>query len=166
MKQKLLLSRIDTKAIGEAIARMEKACSSEIRVHIEPKLRGRDIRWVAERTFERLGMTRTRLRNGVLLFVAAEDQQFAILGDQGIDEHVPPNFWNDVVASVADRFKKEQFTEGILEAVERVGSQLCLYFPIQAGDVNELSNEVSFGRADDEDGPRPAPGPRDPQPRQ
>jgi uncharacterized membrane protein len=165
MKQKDLLSHIDTKAIVEAIAGVEKACSSEVRVHIEPKLRGRDIRAVAERTFERLGITRTRLRNGVLLFIAAEDQKFAILGDKGIDERVPPNFWNDTAAALTERFKHQEFTLGILEAIEKVGSQLACYFPNQQGDVNELSNEVSFGNATEDRGDPPPTGASDHQPR-
>lgn len=145
MKQKDLISHIDRAAIERAIKDTESACSSEIRVHIEPKLRGRDILDIARRSFERLGMTRTALRNGVLLFIAAEDQKFAILGDQGINERVPEHFWDDICANLASRFREQHFTEGILEAIQAAGAQLVCHFPTQRGDVNELSNEVSFG---------------------
>lgn len=145
MKQKELIKSIDKKAIEAAIHATEAACSSEIRVHVEPRLRGRDVLDVARRTFERLGMTRTKLRNGVLLFIAAEDQKFAILGDQGIDSQVPENFWDQISEKLTERFRHQQFTEGILEAVEAAGAQLVRHFPIQRGDVNELSNEVTFG---------------------
>ena len=72
-----------------AIGTAEKNTSGEIRVHIQPRVGNADIRTVAERTFERLGMTKTELRNGVLLFIACEEQRFVILGDRGIDEKVP-----------------------------------------------------------------------------
>src|SRR5687768_16601965 len=104
MKQKDLLGQIDSAKIVEAIHRIEQCSSSEVRVHIDPKLRGRDIRTVAERTFERLGMTRTAQRNSVLLFIAAEEQQFTILGDQGIHERVPPHFWEDVAEKISGHF--------------------------------------------------------------
>lgn len=145
MKQKELIKSIDKKAIEAAIHATEAACSSEIRVHVEPRLRGRDVLDVARRTFERLGMTRTKLRNGVLLFIAAEDQKFAILGDQGIDSQVAENFWDQISEKLTERFRHQQFTEGILEAIEAAGAQLVCHFPIQRGDVNELNNEVTFG---------------------
>ena len=145
MKQKELISRIDPKAIVEAITQTEKSCSTEIRVHVEPRLRGGDILEVAKRTFERLGMTRTRLRNGVLLFIAAEEQRYAILGDQGIHEKVGDEFWQAVANHIHEHFKAGEFTEGIVQAIGEVGSQLACHFPLHAGDINELANEVSFG---------------------
>jgi uncharacterized membrane protein len=39
-------------------------------------------------------------------------------------------------------FKKGNFCKGILNAVEQAGKILSSHFPIQPGDVNELSNEV------------------------
>lgn len=151
MKKKELMQNLDPARIVEAIHRAEQACSGEIRVHLDPKLHGRDIRTVAERTFERLGMTRTTRRNGVLLYIAAEEQEFTILGDQGINDRVGPGFWDAVAARLMERFKSEQFTEGIVEAVEMVGAQLSANFPRQAGDVNELANEVTFGSDESHD---------------
>ena len=65
MHQKDFLALLDQQRVVEAIGTAEKQTSGEIRVHIQPKAHG-DIRAVAERTFERLGMTKTALRNGVL----------------------------------------------------------------------------------------------------
>lgn len=142
MKQKELLSRIDHKRVEEAIARAEQETSGEIRVHIQPKA-GDDIRKVAERTFERLGMTRTAARNGVLLFIASEENRFAILGDTGINAREPEGFWDGIAANLTSRFKAGQFTDGIVEAIESAGRELAVFFPRQKGDVNELTNEIS-----------------------
>lgn len=143
MKKKEFLATIDQPKIVDAILDAEKLTSGEIRVHIQPKA-GNDIRKFAEKTFERLGMTKTALRNGVLLFIASEEQSFVILGDRGIDEKVPAGFWDDIAAKLTIRFKAGQFTEGIVEAIRSVGEHLGHYFPRAAADVDELSNEIDI----------------------
>jgi uncharacterized membrane protein len=141
MEQKEFLERLDQKRIVDAIAEAESRTSGEIRVHVQPKA-GDDIRNFAERTFERLGMTKTKLRNGVLLFIASEDNQFVILGDKGIDDNVPSGFWDQIAAKLTIRFKAGEFTEGIVDAIIAAGEQLRTYFPHEADDVDELSNEI------------------------
>ncbi len=143
MQQKEFLARLDQKRIVDAITEAESRTSGEIRVHVQPKA-GDDIRNVAERTFERLGMTKTNLRNGVLLFIASEENRFVILGDKGIDESVPAGFWDEIAAKLTIRFKAGEFTEGIIAALTAAGEQLRTYFPHEADDVDELPNEVSI----------------------
>lgn len=143
MHQKEFLESLDQDRIVKAIATAEGMCSGEIRVHIQPKAHG-EIRPVAERTFERLGMTKTELRNGVLLFIACEEQRFVILGDKGIDEKVPAGFWDEIAAKLTIRFKHGEFTDGIVEAIHSAGEELRHYFPRAHGDVNELANEINI----------------------
>src|SRR5205085_488704 len=137
------LAQLDQKRIVDAISEAESRTSGEIRVHVQPKA-GDDIRNVAERTFERLGMTKTNLRNGVLLFIASEENKFVILGDKGIDDVVPAGFWNEIAAKLTIRFKAGELTEGIVDAITAAGEQLRIYFPHEADDVDELSNDVSI----------------------
>lgn len=143
MKQSEFLAQLDQKRIVEAISAAEKRTSGEIRVHVQPKAHG-DIRAVAERTFERLGMTRTALRNGVLLFIACEEQRFVILGDRGIDEEAPAGFWDDIAAKLTIRFKAGEFTDGIVEAIHSAGEELRHDFPRLDADVDELTNEINI----------------------
>lgn len=142
MKQQDFLSQLDQLRIVEAIRAAEMRTSGEIRVHVQPKATGGEIRWVAERTFERLGMTKTALRNGVLLFIATEERRFVILGDKGIDEKVPAGFWDAIAAKLTIRFQNGEFTDGIVEALAAAGEQLAEFFPRAAGDVNELPDEI------------------------
>jgi len=142
MDQKEFLAQVDQTRIVEAIRAAEMNTSGEIRVHVQPKARGGELRWVAERTFERLGMTKTAARNGVLLFIAAEEQRFVILGDRGIDEKVPAGFWDEIAAKLTIRFKNGELTEGIVEAVTAAGEQLKDYFPRAGDDVNELPDDI------------------------
>lgn len=143
MQQKELLSKLDQQRIVDAIARAEEKTSGEIRVHIQPKVLGGDVRKAAERTFERLGMTKTAERNGVLLFISSGDNRFAILGDSGINEKEPAGFWDEIAAKLTIRFKAGAFTDGIVEAIESAGRELAVFFPRQTHDVNELTNEIS-----------------------
>jgi uncharacterized membrane protein len=142
MKQKEFLDQLDRPRIVAAIGSAEGLTSGEIRVHVQPRARGGDLRSVAEKTFERLGMTKTALRNGVLLFIASEEQQFVILGDRGIDEKVPHGFWDEIAAALAARFKAGDFTGGICDAIAAAGQHLASWFPRSASDVNELSDEI------------------------
>ena len=143
MKQKDFLAKLDEARIKEAIATAEKQTSGEIRVHVQPTAGGAEIRTVAEKTFERLGMTKTALRNGVLLFIASEEQRFVILGDRGIDERVPPGFWDDIIARLTVRFKAGEFTDGIVEAIHSAGDELKADFPRHSADRDELTNEIN-----------------------
>ena len=143
MLQKEFLASLDAKRVVDAITSAELQTSGEIRVHVQPKATGGEIRPVAERTFERLGMTKTALRNGVLLFIACEEQRFVILGDKGIDDRVPAGFWDEIAAKLTIRFRNREFTDGIVEAITAAGEKLKAYFPRATGDVNELPNEIN-----------------------
>lgn len=141
MKQKDFLAQLDHDKIVKAIQEAERETSGEIRVHVQPKA-GRDIRNYAERTFERLGMTKTALRNGVLLFIASEQNRFVILGDSGIHDKVPPGFWDDIAARLTIRFKNGEFTDGIVEAILAAGEHLKAFFPRSEQDVDELPDDI------------------------
>ena len=143
MTQKEFLEKLDQDRIVKAIQNAEGQTSGEIRVHVQPK-GGADIRNFAERTFERLGMTKTSLRNGVLLFIASEDSRFVILGDRGIDQKVPPGFWDQIAAKLTIRFKNGEFTDGIVEAISAAGEHLKQYFPRATGDINELPDQIDI----------------------
>ena len=143
MNQKEFLASLDQQRIVAAIQEAERQTSGEVRVHVQPKATGGEIRHVAERTFERLGMTKTALRNGVLLFIATEERRFVILGDKGIDEKVPPGFWDEIAAKLTMRFSKGEFTDGIVDAIAAAGTQLREYFPRAEGDVNELADTIN-----------------------
>ena len=142
MRQKDFLAALDRTQIEDAIGTAERMTSGEIRVHVQPKAQG-DIRNTAERTFERLGMTKTKERNGVLLFIATEDQRFVILGDEGIDARVPAGFWDEIARQLHDRFQQGEFTNGIVDAIHSAGRELKTYFPRAHDDVDELTNEIN-----------------------
>ena len=134
----------DRAAIKAAIADAENATSGEIRLHLESRCKG-EVLDRAARVFEVLKMHETELRNGVLFYLATEDRQFAILGDGGINAVVPNDFWDEVRDTVIEGLAKGNAVEGLAAGIRLAGEQLAAHFPIAADDVNELSDDISFG---------------------
>ena len=133
--------------IENAISEAEKVTSGEIRVHLENTCDEKILdhtSWI----FEELEMHATEKRNGVLIYMAVEDKTFAIIGDAGINELVPADFWENIKEEMRAAFKQDRFKEGLLEAVNSIGIDLKVQFPIREDDENELPNAISFG--DDE----------------
>ena len=94
-------------------------------------------------------MNKTELRNGVLFYLAVKSRKFAILGDSGINAKVPEDFWDKIKEDMAAHFKKGEFTEGLVKGIEEAGKSLKAYFPYKSDDVNELSDDISFGNLKD-----------------
>ena len=131
--------------ISNAIRAAEMNTSGEIRVHIEKYCKG-DVLDRAAYVFEKMEMHKTQLRNGVLFYLAVEDHQFAILGDAGINQKVPEDFWETTKELVLSKFKEGNLTEGLTRGILMAGEQLKAHFPYLKNDVDELSNEISFGK--------------------
>jgi len=133
------------KQIVEAIKQAEYNTSGEIRVHIEKQCKI-DVLDRAANVFAMLKMHKTQLRNGVLFYLSIEDRKFAILGDAGINANVPENFWDSVKETVLEQFKIGNQTEGLIKGIIMAGEKLKIHFPYQKDDINELSDEISFGK--------------------
>lgn len=136
-------SATQVKEIQSAIQSAEENTSGEIRVHVENRCRT-DVLERARNIFNKLGMYRTKHRNGVLFHLAVVDRKFAIVGDEGIHKNVPEGFWEEVRDRMQKRFEKKEFTEGLCMGIEMTGKELKKYFSHSLSDRNELSNEVTF----------------------
>lgn len=145
MSAKNFFSYEQQAAIKQSIANAELNTSGEIRVHIDDKCKG-DVLDCAANMFHQLKMDATELRNGVLFYLAVSDHKFAILGDKGINEKVPADFWDHIKEVMLSHFKKQEFTEGLCKGIEMAGEKLKAHFPLQHNDTNELHNDVSFGK--------------------
>lgn len=145
MSAKKFFTTEQQKSIQQAIAKAELNTSGEIRVHIDDNCK-EDVLDKSANMFYQLKMDKTELRNGVLFYLAVSDKKFAILGDKGINEKVPSNFWDNIKEVMFEHFKQQQFTQGLCKGIEMAGEKLKIHFPLQSNDTNELENEVSFGK--------------------
>ena len=139
------LTKDEQLEVIHAIENAENNTSGEIRIHIESKCK-EDVLDRAANIFAKLKMHKTELRNGVLIYLATTDKKFAIIGDAGINAKVPEGFWDEIKESMSAKFKEAKFTEGLIIGVSMAGTKLKEFFPIQHDDINELSNEISFGQ--------------------
>ncbi len=143
-----ILSKEQEKTVMNAIKEAETNTSGEIRVHIEDRCKIGDPIKRAIEMFGELHMHETELRNGVIVYVAIKDHKLAVWGDEGIHKKVGQNFWNDVLATMQKYFSAKDYETGLSEAILMIGDNLKEYFPYQSNDLNELSDDISYGDSD------------------
>jgi len=131
--------------IVEAIKTAELNTSGEVRVHIESVCNG-DVLDRASQVFAKLEMHKTALRNGVLIYLAIETRTFAIIGDSGVNSVVPAGFWDGTKDLMISYFKTGDYATGLIQGILKAGEQLKAHFAYQDNDVNELPDDISFGK--------------------
>ncbi len=92
--------------------------------------------------FLEAGVTETRDRSGVLIYLSEAEHRAVILGDTGIHSRVESDEWQTDVDSLITAIQKGRAAAGLLEVVARIGGILETSFPPRADDENELSNQV------------------------
>ncbi len=143
-KAKDFFSKEEKLEIKKAILNAELDTSGEIRVHIENNCKG-EVLDRASYLFSKLNMNKTDLKNGVLFYLAIVNKKFAIIGDAGINKKVPEDFWKEIEKSMTEKFKTGDFTGGLIVGIAKAGERLKKHFPHHIDDINELSDEISFG---------------------
>lgn len=88
--------------------------------------------------FEALGLTATRDRTGILLYVSLADRRAEVLADIGIYAKAEPKVWDEVVALLVAGLKAGDPAAGFVSAIERTGQILAACLPPREHDVNEL----------------------------
>jgi uncharacterized membrane protein len=140
--QKAFLARLDLAALEAAIREAERATTGEIRVAVLPRVRG-GLEKAVRHAAEKLGMTRTTGRNGVLILVDPAHRAFLVWGDTAIHERVGEAFWKEVATAIEEKFRAGDFTGGLVRGIETAGRELAAHFPPgPGGHGNELSDSV------------------------
>ncbi|MBZ6075653.1 TPM domain-containing protein [Microvirga puerhi] len=99
-------------------------------------------REAAAREFLSRGLTRTRERTGVLLYIALAEHHAEILADVGIADRVAPDVWRDIIADLTRQIGDGHLTDGLVAAIQRTGAILAEHAPPRFDDVDELPNKV------------------------
>jgi len=141
MHHKEFVSKLDETRIVKAITEAERKSSGEIRVYVSHRRRTDPLKFARKR-FVELGMTQTRHRNAVLIYLVPLARQFAIVGDAGVHEKCGDAFWQQVSAGMGGLLKQGRFTEAILEAIQTIGDILAQHFPRDPNDRNELPDGI------------------------
>lgn len=114
------------------------------RLIISKKMKQQKVHERALRYFVESGVYNTVHRTGILIFVSVLEQRVELLADSGINELIPQEKWDKIVAHVVTGVKQKEPAKFLSEAISDCGDLLAEYFPIMADDENELSNEIEM----------------------
>lgn len=88
------------------------------------------------------GLTETKKRTGVLIYVSLFEHRVEILGDRGIHAKVDNDYWDSLCDALSKRIAEGRITDGIVEATRNIGAKLREHFPREADDENELPDHM------------------------
>lgn len=100
--------------------------------------RARSIEAAARRAFYERGVSLTRERTGVLLFVGWLERRAVLLADVGIERQVPLDEWNAVRRCLAGPEPMRDFPQGLIGCFEPVGELLAERLPAGADNPDEI----------------------------
>ncbi len=88
----------------------------------------------------------TRERTGVMIFVALFEHRVLVLADEGIDERVADDAWDQISGDLAAGIRRGTPTQALIQAVERCADLLEAHGVHPADSDNEISDEPRFRR--------------------
>ena len=141
---RLLFTVEEEAELRQIISTAEAHTSGEIRIFIENESDTEPVKRTLA-LFKRYKMYKTRHRNAVLIYIAVRSRHFYIYGDEGIYTKTGQQVWDQAVEKMRLHFAKDQYLEGLLEAIQEIGTRLKQFFPaIDGENPNELSDEILY----------------------
>ena len=142
-----MLDTASSDRVVACIRAAEARTTGEIRVCVESRCGYMDAMDRAAELFAQLGMDQTERRNGVVLYLALKDHQFAIYGDQAIYEAGGSSLWQHAADEMRQRLRAGDIAAALCGAIEEIGVALAGHFPPDPSVVkNELPDEIIFGQ--------------------
>lgn len=147
-RKKEYLNNEEQALVVASIQNAEKNTTGELRVYIESKCGYVDPMERAKEIFEKLGMVETVKRNAVLVYLAIEDHQYAILGDEQIYIQAGgESFWKKAASEFRSYLSKGEIAKGLCVCIDELGAALATHFPYDPQVTkNELPDEIVFGK--------------------
>jgi putative membrane protein len=102
----------------------------------------RRVRRRALAIFEAAAAGRTSGRTGILIYVSLAERRAEIIGDEAITGVTTPDTWGEAMAALLVEVREGRFGDGIVAAVERIGTVLAEHFPRSAQDSNEIPDKL------------------------
>jgi len=94
------------------------------------------------------GLQATRDATGILIYISILERRVWILGDRGINAHIPPQVWQEFVDRLTCGIREKQPCSALCAIIEEIGALLQAHFPAKADDRNELGDLMIVGRED------------------
>jgi putative membrane protein len=96
----------------------------------------------AAAAFHNESLHNTKDANGILLYVSVLEHRVWILADEGINDKIDPQNWQEIVDLVTAGIKKGIPCQALCDGIERIGAILEHHFPVEADDKDELHNLI------------------------
>jgi putative membrane protein len=113
-----------------------------VRLIVPEARRAKRVNQRALQAFAEEGVSNTRDRSGVLVFLSEAEHRVVLLADPGIDARVDKDEWQSDGDSLVAAIERGEAGQGLVVAIERIGGILAEAFPPRANDENELPDEV------------------------
>ena len=113
-----------------------------LRIALVPRAvrRARAHRAAVEQFFAR-GLTATRDRTGVLIFVSLAERYARIIADEGIAAKVSNREWQEAIDALTAHMRDGRIVQGFIAAIERCGAVLAVHAP-PTGAGDELPDRI------------------------
>jgi len=96
----------------------------------------------AHHAFDSLHAHKTAGGTGVVIYVSLFERRVCVWADRKVSEKIPEAEWQAITELLIRALRDGKPRDGFVEAIRRTGDLLAKPFPVQPGDVNELSNEL------------------------
>lgn len=107
-----------------------------------PMFRRRKAHETALREFAARGLTATRDRTGVLIYVALAERYAEIITDTGISAVIDNDTWRQQMSDLIGAIHRGELAQGLADTVLETARVLAPHFPPRSDDGDELDNKV------------------------
>lgn len=136
------LQLLEWQIVGACAGLLFSFWSTSRRWLVSQKVRAGKVHRQALAHFVAAGITETRDRTGILIYVSEFEHRVEIIGDKGIHALVGTSYWKEQVEGIVQGVAAGQAAEALCRAVDEMGAKLASHFPPRADDTNELPNTV------------------------
>jgi len=104
----------------------------------------REVHEKALELFNSLGLTKTKLRVGVLLAISLSEHRIELVVGNTLKEKITQDDLNHIMSILEGHFVKKEYAEGILESIKTLEEKVTHFFPekFEGSEINEISNKI------------------------
>jgi putative membrane protein len=104
--------------------------------------KSRRVRRRAIAVFKAAAERRTVGRTGILIYLSMAEHRAEIVADEAILKVTDDATWGEAMTALIVEVKQGRVADGMVAAIERVGTVLADHFPRSATDVNEIPDKL------------------------
>lgn len=117
--------------------------SMPLRLALTPgPTRTRRVRRRAIALFKAAAERRTIGRTGILIYLSMGEHRAEIVADEAIVKVTDPDTWGEAMAALLAEVKQGRVADGMVAAIEEVGTVLTRHFPRSSTDTNEIPDKL------------------------